>query len=516
MKQHRTLTARAAAPQAPDRLTRALTWVAILLAAVVITLAVDLWLSAGHTRAVTHAIQQTPLPAQAIPSATATASPVPVTPPPCVPPQDWSPHTVKEGDTLYSLSQFYGTDVETLKQVNCLDADTLLIDQKLYVPVPTPAAATATETVVSQPTPTFGLYAGFPQNFVNIILLGSDKRADSSTWRTDTLIVLSVDTKGDFVRLLSIPRDLWVNIPGHGEDRINTADLWGELAKEGSGAEVVKQTIYESLGIPIHYYVRADFQGFIKIIDAVGGVDVDVECPLPDIELAPGMHHMDGEDALLYARSRITTSDFDRGRRQRKVLMALWQQGMSKGIIPKLPALWLAMKGTFQTDLPLDQVIRLGYIGLRLKPDQILSQSIGPWQVQDWVTPGGAAVLLPLDVEIKDLLTTFYAPPDIAFLERIERTRIQVLNGSQRQEADQMAATSLRWTGFMVTTTGLADSQSYTATQIIVHNTDEDVAETVAQQLDAPRTAIQYQLDPSSPADIVVILGSDYDPCGAK
>jgi len=369
---------------------------------------------------------------------------------------------------------------------------------------------------VSQSTPTVGLYTGFPKNFVNTILLGSDKRADSSTWRTDTMIVLSMDTKSDFVRLLSIPRDLWVNIPGHGEDRINAADLWGELANKGSGPEVVKQTIYESLGIPIHYYARVDFEGFIKIIDAVGGVDVDVECPLPDIELAPGVHHMDGEEALLYARSRISTNDFDRGRRQRKVLMALWQQGMSKDIIPRLPALWIAMKDTFQTDLPPGQVIRLASIGLRLKPNQILSQSIGPWQVQDWVTPGGATVLLPLDGEIEALLTSFYAPPDSAFLKRIDQTRIQVLNGSPRQEADQLAATALRWTGFQVTSTGLADSQNYTTTQIIVHNADEGIAATVAQQLEAPRTAIQYQPDPSSAIDIQVILGSDYDPCAAK
>ena len=516
MKQHRTLTARTAAPQAPDRLTRALTWAAIFLVTMVIALAANLWPSGGNSGAAAHPVQQAPLWAQAIPSATATASPVPVTPPPCVPPQDWSLYTVQEGDTLYALSEFYGTNVETLKQVNCLDADTILIDQKLYVPVPTPAVAAATETVVSQPIPAFGLYADFPKNFVNVVLLGSDKQANSSTWRTDTMIVLSVDTQSDFVRLLSIPRDLWVNIPGHGADRINTADLWGELADEGSGPQVVKQTIFANLGIPIHYYVRVDFQGFIKIVDAIGGVDVDVDCPLPDIELAPGIHHMDGEAALRYARSRMSTNDFDRGRRQRKVLMALWQQGLSKDIVLRLPALWIAMKGTFQTDLPLSQVIGLAAIGLRLKPNQILSQSIGPYQVQDWITPDGAAVLLPLDNEIEVLLGRFYMPRDSALLERINRTRVQILNGSQRQAAEQLAATALRWTGFRVTSVGPADSQNYPATQIIVQNTDADIAEKVAQQLEAPRTAIQYQLDPSSPVDIQVILGADYDPCAIK
>jgi polyisoprenyl-teichoic acid--peptidoglycan teichoic acid transferase len=523
MKQRRTLSTRSARPATPDRLNRVLTWVAIVLGTLVAVLGTDLWLSPEGAGVVTHAVHQTPpvtRPASSLwlaPSPAVQApSPVPVTPPPCVPPRDWSIHVVQEGNTLYSLAQRYGTDVETLKLVNCLDTDTIVIAQELYVP-PLPAVVPSVAgSAMSRSSPTIGLYDDFPDSFVNIVLLGSDKRAGSTTWRTDTMIVVSVDTESDFVRLLSIPRDLWVNIPDHGPDRMNTADLWGELAKEGNGPQVVKQTIYENLGIPIHYYVRVDFQGFMKIIDAVGGVDIDVECPLPDLELAPGMVHMDGEQALLYARSRISSNDFDRSRRQRKILMALWQQHLNAGLIPKLPALWKAMQGTFQTDLPLDQVIRLAPIGLRLKPNQILSQAIGPGQVQDWVSPGGAAVLLPLHDEIEALLTGFYAPPDTAFLEKINKTRIQVLNGSPRQDADLLAATALSWPGFQVTSTGLANSQSYTATQVIVYRDGEDIAQTVASQLEVPRTAIQYRPDPASPVDIQVILGSDYDPCAGK
>ncbi len=116
------------------------------------------------------------------------------------------------------------------------------------------------------------------------------------------------------------------------------------------------------------------------------------------------MHHFDGETALLYARSRITTNDFDRSRRQRKLLMALWEQALTLDLIPRLPLLWFAMGGAFETDLPLKEAINLAYVGLRLRPQHIFSQSIGPWQVQNWTTPEGAEVLLPLHEEIQELL----------------------------------------------------------------------------------------------------------------
>jgi LCP family protein required for cell wall assembly len=463
----------------------------------------------------------------------ATPSPAPITPPPCVAPVDWVTHVVEAGNTLYSLSQRYGTDVETLRSVNCLEGDNILIGQELRVPGPqaTPAPAvldSATSQAVpgagnqsasgngSQPRPTIDLKEGFPERFINIVLLGSDKRENDATWRTDTIIIATVDSEYKLVRLLSLPRDLWVKIPGHGHDRINTADLWGELREEGGGPDLVKQTIYENLGIPIHYYVRVDFDGFMKIIDAVGGVNVDVECPLTDIEILPGLQHMDGETALLYARSRITTNDFDRNRRQRKLLMALWEKGLSMDIIPRLPTLWVAMGDAFETDLPLNQAIGLAYLGLQLRPNQILSQSIGPWQVQNWISPDGAAVLLPLQDEIEALLSRFYSPPDLEFLEQISQTRVEVINGSQLPQAGELVANGLRWTGFQVTSVSPAGSQYHAQTQVVVYNAAEDVAEAVALLLDAPRSAIVYQSDPSQPVDIQVVLGADYDPCAAQ
>ncbi len=554
----------------PDRLTPLLTWVAFFLIAGLAAIVTDLWLRPMSNGPVAEAIGPTaPVPASPLPplptaeaiataisfsveSASPTpltitaASPTPPTPPPCVPPDDWGIHVVQAGNTLYSLAKRYGTNVDILMRVNCLNTQTIFAGQRLYVPsspagptAPTPLASSlpsptnlpkpgSTATVVAAipavatPLPTFTPMPEFPLNipdhYLNIVLLGSDKRPRSAAWRTDSMIVVSVDTTNNVIRLLSIPRDLWVYIPGHGYNRINTADLWGEMTQPGTGPDRVKQTIHRNLGIPVHYYVRLDFQGFMKIIDVVGGIDVDVDCPLPDIDLSAGMHHMTGEQALRYARSRQSTSDFDRGRRQRKVLMALWDQSLTLNIVPRLPELWWTMANAFQTDLTLEQVINLAYVGVQLEPQRILSQSIGPQQVQSWVTPQGAAVLLPRQQEMRTMLERFYAAVDIAQLDTGHELRVRVLNGSQRRDADQLAASALRWAGYKIAGTGLADHQDYAQTQIAVYGGGMAAAEQAARELKVSSsiqdlTGLQEQPDPANPVDIQVIVGQDYNPC---
>jgi LCP family protein required for cell wall assembly len=538
-----------------------LVWLVFFLVAGLAAIVADLWLRPGSDGSIAEAvgpaqsaIASTPLPPSATVPVLVASEPirssavgVPITPPPCVPPDDWSIYVVEQGNTLPSLARRYNTDIDTLSRVNCLNTHTIFIGQRLYVPVPpiTPSIPTpsATQPVPPTTTPRPGASAtavadlavasnlpptptplpaypiSIPDHYLNIVLLGSDKRPGSGTWRTDSMIIVSVDTQNNLVRLLSIPRDLWVYIPGHGDNRINTADLWGELAKRGTGPDRVKQTIHHNLGIPIHYYVRVDFQGFMNIIDTVGGIDVDVDCPLPDIKLSAGMHHLNGQQALRYARSRKSTNDFDRGRRQRKVLMALWDQALTLDIIPRLPELWWTMATTFQTDLSLEQVINLAYVGAQLEPQRILSRSINASHVRGWMTPQGASVLLPRHPEIRTMLDTFYNATDLSHLDAAGSVRIAVVNSSRIQDADRLAAAALRWNGYTVTAAGLAGRQDYAQTQIIVHTGNVTATEQIARQLRVPVSAIQeptstqQQLDPANPVDIQVILGHDYNPC---
>jgi LCP family protein required for cell wall assembly len=380
-------------------------------------------------------------------------------------------------------------------------------------------APNATPTRQPTATPKSAFRVNIPNRYLNIVLLGSDKRPRSRAWRTDSMIVVSVDMEHNIVRLLSIPRDLWVFIPGHGYNRINTAELWGELAKKGTGTERVKQTIHHNLGVPIHYYVRVDFQGFMKIVDTVGGVDVDVECPLPDINLKAGIHHMNGAQALRYARSRKSTSDFDRGRRQRKVLLSLWDESLSMNIIPRLPELWVTMADSFETDLPFEQVVNLAYVGVHLEPQHILNKAISRPQVKSWRTPQGAAVLLPREAEIRQMLESYYAPKAPEDLDVVEKVRVEVLNGWSRAEAEKLAAAAVRWGGFEVSATGQAERQDYAQTQILVGNGDMAAGERLAQELSVPLTSVRDlasvpgQPSGSISADIQVILGKDYNPC---
>ncbi len=561
-----------------DRLTMILVGAALFLTAIVTAICVDLWLWPENDSPVVQAYApqestqvaalfpaeplpslsptlfpsplpptETPLPTASPtpfvePSPTVEPSPIaPVTPQACVPPDDWGIHVVQEGNTLRSIARRYSVSADTLMYVNCLNTDTIFINQRIYVPglattpevqvasagespvvitTPQPGAG-ATPALGAQPTPTAvtSFHIEIPDHYINILLLGSDRRPNAGTWRTDSMIVVSVDTVNNMVRMLSIPRDLWVNIPGHGYNRINTADLWGELAKKGGGPDRIKQTIHQNLGIPIHYYVRVDFQGFMDIIDMVGGVTIDVDCPLPDIKLEAGVHHMNGKQALRYARSRKSTNDFDRARRQQKVLMALWEQALTMDLIPKLPELWRTTSGAFQTDLPLSQVINLAYVGVQLRPQQILSKAIGASHVQSWVTPQGAMVLLPRQDKIKQMLDKFYSPVQPEQVATVDRVRVRVLNGTQRKEVEELAAAALKRSGVQIVGTGKADRQDYGHTQIQVFAGSIEAAQKVATDLFVPATAIQdlttsgAQPDPANPVDILVILGRDYNPC---
>ncbi len=391
------------------------------------------------------------------------------------------------------------------------------------VPMPTPSPA---PVVVAPPGPTAVPPVMLPPETVTVLLLGSDRREGQSHWRTDTLILVAVDTRGHTAGLLSIPRDLWVYIPGHGNERINTAELWGELEKyPGGGPALIKKTIEYNLGLPVHYYVRVEFQGFIKIIDTLGGVTVDVDCPLSDrfpdpdsptgfydLDLSPGIYHLDGKAALYYSRSRLSTSDYDRSRRQQKVLKGIWQQALRLDILPKIPQLWQALSDSFQTDLSLEQVLTLAYLGTQMEPQNIHGHFIDRTTVTGWVTPQGAQVLLPNYEKIRQVIDQFLAPPPLD-LVWAEGARVEVLNGTDPADWTALVASRLRWQGVQVVSVGPADRLDYQESLIIDYTDKPHTSALLAQVLYLPSERIQRQLNFASPVDIRIILGRDFQPC---
>ena len=242
----------------------------------------------------------------------------------------------------------------------------------------------------------------------NILVLGLDRRPGQSVvTRSDTMILATIDPAGQRIGLLSIPRDLYVDIPGYYTSRINTAHVLGEREVEGGGPALAMRTVTHSFAVPIHYYVRVDFSGFRHIVDSVGGVDVQVAEAIVDhayptddygsiqVEIPAGPQRMDGETALRYARSRHGSSDFDRAGRQQQVLIAVIRRLLDPTVWPRLPRTYAVLMENIDTDLTFVDLILLSATLVRVGPDNIQHFVIGREMTQPWTTPSGGAVLLP-------------------------------------------------------------------------------------------------------------------------
>ena len=278
-------------------------------------------------------------------------------------------------------------------------------------PVPIPPST----TTQSQPT--------------TVLLLGTDRRgAYSGTNNTDTILVFRLDPNTQRVAMLSIPRDLYIDIPNHGQGRINTA--YSEGVRDGTGGlELARQTVSSVLGMPIDHAILIDFDVFITLVDAVGGVDVDVPYDIYDptypdsgigydpFYLPAGQHHLDGTTALKYARTRATAGgDFDRTARQRQIVVAVRDRVLTFDMLPDLvaqsPQLWTSLQSAFETDLTLTEMVDLSVAASKIPIDQLATGSIDQTCTQPWITPSGAQVLIPLPDEIDTLVNElFTAPP---------------------------------------------------------------------------------------------------------
>lgn len=269
---------------------------------------------------------------------------------------------------------------------------------------------TSTASPSASPTATVRPTLAVSEDHVKILLLGSDWRPESG-YRTDTIMLVSINKKTGATSVVSFPRDLFVTLPGYRQERINVAQPLG-------GFDLTQKTFEYNFGFTPDYFVMTNFQGFISIIDSLGGVDVYVpwvladSCNLPskdeegNCSIGPGTVHMDGATALWYVRSRKSTSDFDRTRRSQDVMKAAFVKLMNLNAIARLPDLYSAFKSSVVTNLPLDVVISLGRFApdLLSNSDKIHQYAIGPNDVWAWVTPEGAQVLLPNPDKIQPLL----------------------------------------------------------------------------------------------------------------
>jgi len=233
---------------------------------------------------------------------------------------------------------------------------------------------------------------------------------------SDTLIVASYDPQTKDAAMLSIPRDLYVKINGNGFAKINSANAFGEQAKTDSGPELAKQTVSQVLGIPIHYYVKADFTALKQAVDTVGGVDVIVADNLVDPEypcekndsmicgysILAGNQHLNGSAALKYVRCRKGNcgDDFGRAKRQQDILIALREKANAQNIFTnpaKITEIISIVSQNFKTDLQLREIERLSQIAKEIDPAAITSKVLDNESNNLVVTStiDGASVVIP-------------------------------------------------------------------------------------------------------------------------
>jgi len=235
-----------------------------------------------------------------------------------------------------------------------------------------------------------------PEEQVNILLMGSDQRPNDGGFRTDVLLLVSLNTEDGTATLTSFPRDLYVYQPGWRMDRINSSQARG-------GFELTDLTFKYNFGVEVDHWVLINFSGFQGIVDALGGITVNVGQTLTDhregfkdYTVPAGSVAMDGETALWYVRSRGTSSDFDRLRRQQEVLQAIFYRLISLDAITKAPQLYEQYKQMVTTDMGIGDVLPLLPLAASVNSsNQITRYLIGPNDVTSFRTSGGSAVLLP-------------------------------------------------------------------------------------------------------------------------
>jgi LCP family protein required for cell wall assembly len=422
-----------------------------------------------------------------------------------------------EGETPTPIPSITGTPLPNATTVT-FDPNAILptesTPQSFYAP---PYAPDPAPVLTDNQTATF-------------LLLGSDKRPGQTYFRTDTIVIAAIRPAAGQVTLISVPRDLYVYIPTVGMDRVNTAYEYGQMHKyTGGGTALLKDTILYNLGIRIDHIAIVDFDGFRRIVDTLGGLDVPVFCAYTDWHLidpsydpnneknwalytvGPGVVHMNGDLALWYARSRKKSSDFDRGRRSQEVLRALYTRALQTDAISKIPKLYNDFSSSVITDLGLEGILPLAPMALHLNNAAIRSYYIGRDDVTGWMTSGGASVLLPNALAIRSMLQQALSlSPRIA--EQTALT-VEVRNGTANAAWDALAAERLNYAGFN-TRLAPADRPDYANSLLydLASVPDLNRAASLLSVLGLPSSAF-VTAPTQADMNYVLILGADYQPC---
>ncbi len=374
----------------------------------------------------------------------------------------------------------------------------------------------------------------------NVLLIGVDKRENPDEGvRSDTLIVVHLDPQQKWASMLSIPRDSIVNIPGFGFAKINTAYSNGYMNAEAiygagtspdaGGGALAAQTVEQFLGITIDYVAQVDFHGFEQLVDALGGVTLDIEKPLLDAEyptenygveriyIPAGLQVLDGRTALMYARSRHGSDDFGRGQRQQLVLRALLSEVRSRGLLENVTTWqqWAdVLTQNVRTTLPIqDPAMLAGLASLarELDGERITQLSINPNDVG--FQENGSDIYWD-EFDLKALVTRWLQGPQATDSAPLEVARVQVLNGASVDGIAGRVSDTLNEQGFSMVAPTTA-GQSYPNSWIIDYTGRPETRQRLATALGIDPRFVQDAPGPEAPpqtyeVDILVVVGQDY------
>jgi LCP family protein required for cell wall assembly len=401
--------------------------------------------------------------------------------------------------------------------------------------------STPEPTLVGTPVPSVEVPEWDGRERLNILLIGADEQKGGHN--TDTLITVSIDPVTKQVAMFSLPRDT-VDLPvppgpaqrvwgrDYGQ-KINSffaqnrrrSDLWpGNDRTRGYNA--LKAILGELYDLKIRYFVEVNFEGFKKVIDAVGGVTINVQVPVSDDEfpgttgrtqrlyIPTGLQHMDGDQALRYARSRHTSTDFDRGARQQRVLLSLRQQADPQALIPRLPELVAALKSAVRTDVPVNQLDEL--LGLASQVDTANIRSFvfaPPLYSRDTCADSRGCVVIPNVNRMKQAVKNAFSadPRDEALRQALaaEGAHVWVQNGTSVTNKGTRLAAYLEYHGLAASAPrGRPKGSVPSKTVITVYNGAETkVPGTIAYLEKLFDVTVKTKADPAIPVDVVVLVG---------
>lgn len=374
---------------------------------------------------------------------------------------------------------------------------------------------------------------------VNILLLGTDERPDEGgPQRTDTIILATLDLESQTAGMLSIPRDLYVPLASTGiTTKINTAYGIGVGQQyPGGGPQLVMDTVSSIVGQPVPYYVRVNFDGFVQIVDLIGGIDINVPKTIYDddyptategitetFSLDAGFQHMDGATALKYARTRNVDDDYGRSGRQQDVIRAVLDRVRSADMIPTLlanaPALLNTLRTSIETNIPIAKVIELATYVNDNPPREIRQLVLDSRYGEETYSPEGMWILLPDRQKVRAAVNTFFTPPaatpDAAVAAAVDPTTVnlEVLNGTGVPGMAAKTRDLLAGQGWNIVSIGDADRGDYAQSVLINYGVSDTMIQQVSSALGLPLAIASVSgLNEDTHIDARIVIGQDVLP----